>query len=106
MHERRSGHRPDRSLDGQSGIRFPVLRTARNPAIFDMEKRHGDKQVKHVKVMERVYEPRRLRQAWQQVKQNAGAAGIDQVTVEVFEQRKDELLTLIHEKLKAGTYRF
>lgn len=71
-----------------------------------MEKRHGDKQVKHVKVMERVYEPRRLRQAWQQVKQNAGAAGIDQMTVEAFEQRKDELLALIHEKLKAGTYRF
>jgi RNA-directed DNA polymerase len=28
------------------------------------------------------------------------------MTVEVFEQRKDELLTLIHEKLKAGIYRF
>jgi len=56
--------------------------------------------------MEQVYEPRRLRQAWQQVKQNAGAAGIDQMTVEAFGQRKDELITLIHEKLKAGTYRF
>lgn len=62
--------------------------------------------MKHVKVLERIYEPRRLRKAWQQVKQNAGAAGIDQMTVEVFEQRKDELLTLIHEKLKAGIYRF
>ncbi len=62
--------------------------------------------MKHVKVMERVYEPRRLRQAWQQVKQNAGAAGIDQMTVEAFEQRKDELLMLIHEKLKTGAYRF
>ncbi len=62
--------------------------------------------MKHVKVMERVYEPRRLRQAWQQVKQNAGAAGIDQMTVEAFEQRKDDLIRLIHEKLKAGTYRF
>ena len=62
--------------------------------------------MKHVKVMERVYEPRRLRQAWQQVKQNAGAAGIDQMTVEAFEQRKDELTRLVHEKLKAGTYRF
>jgi RNA-directed DNA polymerase len=71
-----------------------------------MEKRHGDIQVKHVKVMKQVYEPRRLRKAWQQVRQNAGAAGIDQMTVEVFEQRKDELLVLIHEKLKAGTYRF
>ena len=62
--------------------------------------------MKHVKVLERVYEPRRLRKAWQQVKQNAGAAGIDQMTVEAFEQRKDELLTFIHEKLKAGIYRF
>ena len=62
--------------------------------------------MKHVKVLERVYEPRRLRKAWQQVKRNAGAAGIDQMTVEAFEQRKDELLTLIHEKLKAGIYRF
>jgi len=44
-----------------------------------MEKRHGDKQVKRVKVMKQVYEPRRLRKAWQQVKQNAGAAGIDQM---------------------------
>lgn len=59
-----------------------------------------------MKVLERVYEPRRLRKAWQQVKQNAGAAGIDKMTVETFEQRKDELLTLIHEKLKAGIYRF
>lgn len=73
-----------------------------------MQDSHGGKKkkVKHVKVLERVYEPRRLRKAWQQVKQNAGAAGIDQMTVDAFGQRKDELLTLIHEKLKAGIYRF
>ncbi len=88
-------------------LRFPnVHRADRNPVIFDRERCRGDKQVKHVKVMERVYEPRRLRQAWQQVKQNAGAAGIDQMTVEAFEQREDELLMLIHEKLKSGTHRF
>lgn len=62
--------------------------------------------MKHVKVLERIYEPRRLRQAWQQVKKNAGAAGIDQMTVKDFERRKDELLKLIHQKLKAGNYRF
>ena len=62
--------------------------------------------MKHVKVLERVYEPRRLRTAWQQVKQNAGAAGIDQMTVEAFERRKAKLLVIIHEKLKAGIYRF
>ena len=44
--------------------------------------------------------------AWQQVRKNAGAAGIDQMTVEEFERREDELLKLIHEKLKAGIYRF
>jgi RNA-directed DNA polymerase len=62
--------------------------------------------VKHEKVMERVYEPGRLRRAWQQVRRNAGAAGIDKMTVEDFESREDELLELIHEKLKEGIYRF
>jgi len=62
--------------------------------------------VKHAKVLERVYDPRRLQTAWRQVKQNAGAAGIDQMTVEAFERRKDELLAVIYEKLKAGNYRF
>ena len=62
--------------------------------------------MKHAKVLERVYDPSRLQTAWRQVKQNAGAAGIDQMTVEAFERRKDELLAVIHEKLKAGNYRF
>ena len=62
--------------------------------------------MKQEKILERVYNPGRLRQAWQQVRRNAGAAGIDKMTVEVFERREEELLGLIHEKLKAGTYRF
>ena len=63
-------------------------------------------EVKYKHIMERVFEPRRLQAAWQQVKANDGAAGIDQMTVAEFEQRESELLALIHEKLKAGTYRF
>ena len=62
--------------------------------------------MKYKEVMERVFEPRRLQSAWQQVKANDGAAGIDHMTVGQFEQRKSELLGLIHEKLKAGRYRF
>ena len=62
--------------------------------------------MKHEKVMERVYEPGRLRRAWQQIRKNAGAAGIDKMTVEEFERREDDLLELIHEKLKRGIYRF
>jgi len=62
--------------------------------------------VKKEKVLERVYEPGRLRRAWQQVKKNAGAAGIDRMTVEEFERQKEELLQLIEEKLERGKYRF
>ncbi len=36
--------------------------------------------MKHRDVLERVYEPGRLWTAWQQVKENAGAAGIDKMT--------------------------
>jgi len=62
--------------------------------------------VKQEKVIERVYNPWRMRKAWQQIKENAGAAGIDKMTVEEFEKREDEFLELIHEKLKEGIYRF
>lgn len=62
--------------------------------------------MKQERVIERVYEPRRLRWAWQQVSRNAGAAGIDGMTVKAFERHEGELLEFIHEKLKSGTYRF
>jgi len=57
-------------------------------------------------VLVKVYEPGRLQQVWQRVRQNAGAAGIDQMSVEEFAQREEHLLALIHDKLKSGYYRF
>ncbi|MCU7849881.1 MAG: hypothetical protein KZQ89_18215 [Candidatus Thiodiazotropha sp. (ex Lucinoma kastoroae)] len=57
-------------------------------------------------VLVKVYEPGRLQMAWQQVRKNAGAAGIDRMTVEAFAQREEQLLVLIHDKLKSGSYRF
>ena len=57
-------------------------------------------------VLERVYNMGRLRQAWQQVRKNAGAAGVDKMSVEDFGKREAELLPLIQEKLKAGHYKF
>lgn len=57
-------------------------------------------------VLAKVYEPWRLRAAWQRVKSNAGAAGIDQMTVKDFALREDELLMRIHDKLVSGSYRF
>jgi len=62
--------------------------------------------VKHENVVEKVYDPGRLYAAWQQVRSNAGAAGIDGMTVETFESREEELLSVIHEKLREGIYRF
>ena len=57
-------------------------------------------------VLVKVFEPGRLQMAWQQVRKNAGAAGIDQMTVEEFAQREEQLLALVHDKLKSGSYRF
>ena len=57
-------------------------------------------------LMAKVYDPRRLYAAWQRVKSNAGAAGIDQMSVKDFVKREEELLTRIHDKLSSGKYRF
>lgn len=62
--------------------------------------------MKESEVLAKVYEPGRLQRAWHQVKENAGAAGIDQMTVEEFALREEELLGLIHDKLKSGSDRF
>ena len=62
--------------------------------------------VKIERVMKRVYDRRRLQRAWQSVKKNAGAAGIDKMTVGDFAEREQELLEVIRAKLKAGKYRF
>jgi len=58
------------------------------------------------KVMQRVYDRRRLNRAWHQVRNNAGAAGVDKMSVQQFEQKEQQLLELIHSKLRAGHYRF
>jgi len=57
-------------------------------------------------VMVKVCAPERLQMAWQQVRKNAGAAGIDQMTVEDFAQREELLLAVVHRKLLTGIYRF
>ncbi len=71
-----------------------------------MEVSHGERKVKVENVLERVYNQRRLYMAWQRVKENAGAAGIDGMTVDAFAKKERELLALIREKLITGTYRF
>lgn len=70
------------------------------------EKSWGSEMKKQENIMKRVYDRRYLSMAWQQIKKNAGAAGVDKMTVDEFEEREGEYLQLIHNKLKAGIYRF
>jgi group II intron reverse transcriptase/maturase len=52
-----------------------------------------------------VYDPRNLARAWERVKANKGAGGVDGVTVARFDQNRDYYLALLHQKLKDGSYR-
>src|SRR6266545_5291104 len=52
-----------------------------------------------------LYDPRNLARAWERVKENRGAGGVDGVTVARFEENRDHYLALLHQKLKDGSYR-
>jgi retron-type reverse transcriptase len=55
--------------------------------------------------MAKVYSRKDLALAWEEVKQNRGSAGIDEVTITELEGRKEYYLELLHRKLREGTYR-
>ena len=52
-----------------------------------------------------VYDPRNLTRAWEHVKKNKGASGIDGVTIARFEANRDHYLAILHQKLKDSSYR-
>lgn len=56
-------------------------------------------------LISQVYDPRNLARAWQQVKKNKGAGGVDGMTIARFEQNRDRYLDVLHHKLKEGRYR-
>ncbi|MCH8847194.1 MAG: hypothetical protein IIC11_10770 [Proteobacteria bacterium] len=84
----------------------PGQKAPGSPVILSVKGDHGESEVKAQDVLAKVYEPGRLWTAWQRVKKNAGAAGIDRMTVGEFAHREESLLALIHDKLQSGTYRF
>jgi RNA-directed DNA polymerase len=84
----------------------PGHKAPSSPAILGVKGDHGESEMKVRDVLVKVFEPGRLQMAWQQVRKNAGSAGIDQMTVEEFVHREEQLLALIHDKLKSGNYRF
>jgi RNA-directed DNA polymerase len=52
-----------------------------------------------------VYDPRNLARAWERVKENRGAGGVDRVSIDRFEQGHGRYLTVLHQRLGEGSYR-
>jgi RNA-directed DNA polymerase len=55
-------------------------------------------------VMDKIYAERTLQMAWQRVRRNRGAAGIDRISIERFEGQAGQYLQELHQQLKTGTY--
>jgi group II intron reverse transcriptase/maturase len=53
----------------------------------------------------RVYDRRNLRRAWERVRKNKGAGGVDGVTIARFEANLERYLDVLHRQLKEGHYR-
>lgn len=56
-------------------------------------------------LIDKVYKRKNLEMAWERVKANHGAGGIDGESIEAFEVRLQERLGQLHEELKADRYR-
>lgn len=55
-------------------------------------------------LIDKVYHPTNLKRAWDKVKENGGAGGVDEISIQEFSVAQDENLEKLHEELKAGTY--
>lgn len=65
---------------------------------------NGVKGGKWFSLMDKVYSMRSLRAAWQQVKRNQGAAGVDHVSIERFGYKAESYLEELSQSLKEGSY--
>ena len=52
-----------------------------------------------------VYDPQNLRRAWDRVRENRGAGGVDRVSIDRFGQDYGRYLTVLHQRLADGRYR-
>lgn len=65
----------------------------------------GVKGGKWFSLVDKVYRPANLRNAFARVKANKGAAGVDHQTVEMFEQHLEANLEWLATRLQDGSYR-
>jgi RNA-directed DNA polymerase len=65
---------------------------------------NGVKGDKWYSLFDKIVRPETLKQAWEFVKKNQGAAGVDKMSIQKFERHWGKYLREIMEDLKAGTY--
>jgi RNA-directed DNA polymerase len=63
-----------------------------------------DGQKKVHSLVDKVYQPKNLRAAWERVKANRGSGGVDGQSLEAFEQGLDDNLQRLHEELRTDGY--
>jgi RNA-directed DNA polymerase len=67
--------------------------------------RRGVRGGKWHSLIDKVYRPETLELGWDQVKRNAGAAGVDRMSVERFAQGRNQYLAELAQSLRDGSYR-
>src|SRR6185503_3723602 len=55
-------------------------------------------------LIDKVYAPANLAEAWRHVRENKGGAGIDGLTIDAFADREEERLAALHRKLRDRSY--
>lgn len=65
---------------------------------------NGVKGGKWFSLMDKVYAPKTLARAWQRVQANAGACGVDQMSVEIFATNAQNYLTELGQAMRTGSY--
>ena len=56
-------------------------------------------------LMDKVFAPDTLQAAWEKVRDNGGAAGVDRQSIERFNANEDQYLTELSTALREGRYR-
>jgi RNA-directed DNA polymerase len=82
-------------------VEKPLCRSPRKLA--DWLNPDGQKKVHSL--VDKVYQPKNLRGAWEKVKANRGSGGVDGQSLEAFEQGLNENLQRLHEGLRTDCYR-
>jgi len=99
--EATQGEEKKRGREDRWSFVEPAIWTERMIAALETGVRGG----KWFSLMDKVDAERTLRVAWERVKRNRGAAGVDRQSTEVFERQAERYLAELSESLRTGRYR-